>query len=288
MGKPTNKEYEKIAKQISELKRDLNKVSPSCLNRLKGLLSDPRIKDIKKSHRGYRVKGRYYKGLKPVLKELFWPETEEDPFKRSKEDLKRRKTQKIHVPTAANSSKCKGYGEKHGTKVHDEVCRLVRRFASTKTVKTLPKSSDPCTIRIFELLAKKRLFPIASELAAFDNITGIVTAMDIVLIDVDESKAIAGEIKTGHEGETYGPHPTDSGMYPPLENIINCPVNRHAMQVIGTLFNFQNNYDFSFDDGIIIRACPKQRLAYEVPLPEWTRNQSLQNEVYKRLVSRKR
>lgn len=279
-----------LAARMNKVKAQLKKVSRSCLDRTLSLISHPNTKLIKLSGRGFRVRGKYYKGLTPVLKDLFWPLTEEDPFKRSKEDVKRRKSRKIYAPSEGKKKvkKCKGFGAKHGSKVHKEVCKLVRRFASNRAVRKIPAGLDPCTLRVINLLAENGWFPIASELGTFDDRSKIATAMDIAVIDVNRSKVIALELKTSSGAEDYGAHPTDTGMSPPMEDVINCPKNRHAMQHMCTILSFENNYGFTFDDAAILRVCPKQRVAKIIPLPEWTDYSSVRASVTSSLIHHKR
>lgn len=281
------KALRELASKINGLKADLSKVNTECLSRVLELLSHPNTKLIKRDGNGFRVSGKYYKGLTVALKEQFWSSTEEDPKKRSKEDLARRRTKKFHEPSQGRG-KCKGYGARHGTKVHAEVCRLVRRFASKKAVKTIPAKADPCTIRIFNLLAERRWFPIGAEICTFDPSAQVATAMDIALIDVDRSKVIAGELKTGFGWETYDEHPTDLPLDGMPSNVKNCPKNRHAMQLLGTVLNFKENYNFEFDDAVVLWACPKRKMAEIVELPEWARDPKIHSRVLYCLQNRKK
>lgn len=282
-----------LAQKMVGLRESLKTVKSECLQRARKILQDPRRKLISFSGESFKVGDagakKSYTGLTKVLPKLFWPETVEDPRQRSKEEVKRRKSTKHYTPSGSSQTKrrCKGHGAKHGSTVHAEVCKFVRKLAGGKGIRTVSDKYDPCTVRIINLLAENKYFPIASEHSIYDEISCVATAFDMIGIHIPTSQLVGFEVKTGGEGEVYGPHPTDGKMLYPANKIINCPQNRHAMQLLGTLLIARDRHRYQIDDAKVIRTCPVQQNAQLLAMPDWTSDPTMQENVLKSLRGRK-
>ena len=282
-----------LAKRMIDLRTRLNGVDNSCLKRGLAILNDKRKDSIRFTGSCFRIgdKGstRAYTGLTKVLPELFWPETASDPRKRSREEVSRRKNTEHYVPSFKQKGKkrCKGYGAKHGSKVHSEVCKFVRKIAAGKMIRTVSDKLDPCTVRIINLLATQSYFPIASEHPIYDELSCVATAFDVIAIDVKRELVVGIEVKTGEEAEQYDEHPTDGRMRAPLNNVVNCPRNRHATQLLGTLLIAKDRHGYQIDDGYVLRSCPKQQNAQLLPLPEWAKDKTVHASVLSALRKRR-
>jgi len=248
------------------------KVPDHVLRKINHLLNHPRNKNIIFKGRSYKVNidgaSRVYTGLKPKLKALFWPDTEDDPFKRDPNDLKRRPP--LDMPKGSKFKRtCKLSGKAHGELVHKQVYKFVKKFTNKHTPVKIPLNSDPCTIHILNLFVKKGWIPVVSELDIFHEGWVIASSIDIIVLDLATFELILLETKTGHTEEEYGEHPTDKKLRAPLDDVVNCPKNRHMVQVVAMCLMLRDKYGILMDQAKIIRPVSRLRGAFIVPLPKW-------------------
>lgn len=237
-------------------------------------------------------KKKIYSGLTHKLKDIFWPETEEDPWKRSKEEVKNRKTKSVYSPSKMRRT-CPTYGANHGTKVHQEISHYVdlRNRDPNKGEDAVPDflqkfpEPDPCTVRILKFLAEKSWDPIASEFQVWDKKMRTATAIDLVAIDVIRSKLIAIEIKTGYENEEYSQHPSDGTMAFPLHNVPNCPMWRHQLQIMTSVGMVSDNYGLKIDEFYVLRACSKKKGVILIEGSSWWSDRKNQQLVKDAIVT---
>jgi hypothetical protein len=274
---------------LSPLAKSFEKIRASfvpnekCKAKITALIGNKRNKFISLvGKRAFRVgeKGHtaVFTGITHKLHDVFYPDTEEDPYKRSKEDIKRRKPLKHYQPQGTFKRKCKTFGSKHGTKVHQQIQTFVKQFVKGKKI-TFRRSLDACTIRILKLLLTKGWIPVASELMVYDEELKIATAIDLIVLEVTTQKMFFIELKTGYENEEYGIHPTDKGMSKPLNKIANCPQNRHQLQLLMTLLIVQRGHKFKPDGAFILRSCSKQEMAVLIGMAQWTTDPSIHKSI---------
>ena len=249
-------------------------ISKSCKEKLDYIRTHKRNNDVKLIGRSFRVgqKGstKVFTGIKPKLGDKFWPDTDENPFTRNPEDLKRRRPL-VQMHPKGMKKQCKLSGEKHGKLVHAQVCRFTKSFSKRNVKMKLPMTTlDPCTIRILNLFITKGWVPVMSELPIYNEDWRTATSIDLIVVELTTSKIIVIEIKTGYEEEEYGEHPTDKVMRTPMNHVINCPKNRHVMQLLGMLIMLKNRYGVSVDDAFVLRSCAKMRGAVLVNMPSWS------------------
>ncbi len=237
-------------------------------------------------------KKKIYSGLTHKLRDVFWPETEEDPWKRSKEEVKNRKTKSVYAPSKIRRT-CLTYGAKHGTEVHRQVSHYVdlrsrdsdRRGDAVEAFLERFPEPDPCTVRILKFLAKKSWDPIASEFQVWDKKMRTATAIDLVVVDVARCKLIAIEVKTGYENEEYSQHPSDGNMAFPLDNVPNCPMWRHQLQIMAGVGMISGNYGLKIDEFYVLRACSKKKGVILIEGAPWCADRDNQRLVKEAVIA---
>lgn len=283
MTSPTVKEKQQkkkealklLEKSLQQLKDKFLKIplKPHIKQRIDHILNHPRHADIRVCNKAFRVgpegKSKLYTGLTKKLHGLFYPHYEEDPMKRSAEEVRRRKA----TNTQGKQKKaCRSSGSAHGTKVHAQVQRFVKSFVKRKTKVNIPMSYDPCAIRVLNLFVSKQWIPIYSELAIYNEDWTVATSIDILVLDISDPsnpKIILGELKNGYESETYESISTDEFMRQPLANVRNCPMNRHVLQTIVMVMMLRRKYGIIVDDAVIIRSLARQRGIMIINMPLW-------------------
>ncbi len=214
----------------------------------------------------------FWSGLKPRLKQAFWPDTEEDPTKRSRADHARR-TKTRYYRGKRPASACASYGVVHGECVHRQVHLFVRYIllGASKLDAYLEAiggddALDPCTLRMLQLCVRNQWLPVASETALWDQQSRIATALDLLVVDVCEDKILLIEMKTGYESEEYTAHPTDPPMRAPMHQLPDCPFWRHQLQLWATQLILARSYHLCVDQAWIVLILPRMRGIHAIPL----------------------
>lgn len=226
-----------------------------------------------------------FRGLKERLKERLWPNTEENPLKRQRNDAKIRSSTKFYQNKKGMAIGCKTYGSSHGELVHKELELFSSYLSKRKTAEQLQNSlqdPDPCTARIVNMLEKEHFFPVASEFMIWEKNWRVATAIDMIAYNYKQDKMVLLEFKTGYENEEYGPHHSDSVLPKPFSDLINCPQIRHQLQLFAMVQMLLHNYDIHADSYYIIRACPKSNSTEKFGLCYWfqdTENQQNFNQM---------
>jgi hypothetical protein len=222
-----------------------------------------------------------YPGLTKKLKRVFYPEIEENPMKKNKQNSAQRKH--AYYKASKQERSCPKYGKDHGKQVHQELELYTNMLSCGKKIKDFTKSvpiPDPCTIRIITMCARKGWYPLVAEQMIWDEDMRVATAIDMIVTDVTTGKLILLELKTGYEGEEYGPHPSDGKFPEPLNDITNCPMFRHMLQVTSMLSILYRKYKVTIDDAYIVRAMSKERRVECISMPKWCRIKSYRDNVY--------
>lgn len=168
------------------------------------MVNHPRNANIALSGRSFRVgkKGSsvQYTGLTHRLHDEYWPDTEEDPEKNKGPKRTPLYKKEHYVPSKGLKKECKTWGHKHGTRVHSQINKFVKKLTSGKKI-SVTKYTDPCTLRVLNLLASKRWVPVSAELPIYDEESRVATAIDILVFDINKKEIIMLELKTGYESE---------------------------------------------------------------------------------------
>lgn len=235
-------------------------------------------------------KSVFFCGLHPTLRKALWPQTEEDPFKRDKEDLKRRQVKKVYEPSHKKSKveyECKFHGKEHGIQVHKEVqlfCEnAIRRRDMNDCFREI-KNADPCTLRIINCFKEKGWVPFASEFKMWCEEMAVATAADVIMIDTKTDTFVLVELKTGYDGECYGPHPSDEYLDPPFQTLKNCPETRHHLQLLMQKIILKKKYNKNMTQCYVVRTSPKDGGVYTDKLIKWGNSKINQDNLYNHLV----
>ena len=252
--------------------------------KVKDIMTHPRNPSVSLRGRAFRVgpegSSILYTGLTHRLHDMFWPNTNEDhhflwPFQNEGPKRQPLINKSHYIPSKGLKSECKTNGSHHGTKVHSQIKKFVDRLTTSKNLR-ISSSLDPCTLRILRLFLQKRWIPFASELAIYDEPSKIATAIDVLVFDMIKHELVIIELKTGYEGEEYGPLEEDERM--DRINVKNCPKSRHELQLLWMILILKKNYDISVDNAFILRVCPKQKIAMLLSLEKWTMNETFQKK----------
>lgn len=269
-----------LEKALQNLKDEFvnSDIPTTSISKIQHLIDHKRHSDIKLTNRTFRVtidgKSEPYTGLTHRLHDLFYPNTEEDPFKRNKEDMKRRRVRGAFLKKVCGTS-----GSQHGSKVHDQIRKFTASFIKRKTKIKLPARLDQCTIRILMAFVKEKWIPVISERAIFNEDWGVATAIDLVVYEMKSRSLTLIELKTGYENEVYGELSSDDRMKSPLNTVVNCPLNRHLLQVMAMLLMIRNKYGMCMDRAKILRSCARSRKVVLIGLPEWFFYESVQRNL---------
>lgn len=234
----------------------------SCIHKVERLTKSKRNARVHLTHSsrwraGFMVteenKKRYmYSGLTKRLKATFWPHTNDDP--RYRLVRKQRKQQHRTCPT---------WGKKHGDIVHKELelyTKYMIREPDPAAFKRRCPDPDPCTVRVIGVFQKKGWYPILAEHPIFDEDLGIATAIDLLVVDIENHKLIALELKTGYEdGEYDAPALQQPEMAPPLHGVPNSPLQRALVQLVACLMILEKHYRLKVDAAYVMRTCSKDR-----------------------------
>lgn len=228
-------------------------------------------------------------GVIPTIKSLFWPWSIDDPTKKPRSEVIRRKNNAPYELQKITRS-CPTYGSMHGTIVHSEMAHCVEAISKPERmiqelIDKVP-SPDPCTIRILETLRLKGWIPLGSELPIWDSTMNIATAIDLVAMDIHEQELIVIELKTGYENEEYMEIDGDPLMLYPCDSLRDCPDNRHQMQLMTTLLILKKGYDIDVDAAYVVNTCSKRRGANVIEQSSWCKKDENYKRLYDAIVNR--
>jgi hypothetical protein len=259
------------------------------------LISNARNKQIKLVNVGNRKafcvqfdgtgKEYIYSGLTKKLARVFYPDLEEDPKKRSKNgpEAERAKVKGPYYKPANMVRTCLLFGKEHGERVHAEMQYFTDCMVHGKGVDEFyrgVKDPDPCTLRFICCLDKKGWIPIVSELQIWDEDLRIATSIDLIALDLNTGKVILLELKTGYEGESYGPLPNDPKFPKPLDSVTNCPMFRHMLQLLVTDMILRKKYNVALDEMYILRTLSKDRCTHKIEPPVWCTKKLNRDNIY--------
>ncbi len=230
-----------------------------------------------------------YPGLTKRLHQTFYPELEEDPTKKRKDtpEGERTKVQSPFYQPSKLPRTCKLFGKDHGTQVHGELEKFTNYIINGQGKDKFfsdVSDPDPCTLRVLSYLESKKWIPILSEHKIWDEDLRLATSVDMIALDMRTGKVIMIELKTGYEGEIYGPTENDPKFPAPLETITNCPLNRHMLQLLSMDLILKKKYGISLDELCIIRSLSKQKSVQKISPPGWTRTKVYRENVYEMLA----
>jgi len=237
----------------------------------------------------FHVDGKRYKGLTNMLKETIWPMTSDNPFNKDPDEVKRRKAHKKYTPSEKLSKRidtCKGYGHVHGSQVHLELQSFTNHaIRSNNMVHCLEQihNPDPCTLKFIYFFMEKKWIPIASEFNVFDETLHMATAIDLLLVDTINWELVLVELKTGFDGESYEAHPTDEFFGYPFQELENCPMNRHQLQLLFQKLLLKKRYDYDVKQCYVLRASARENKLLSYPMIGWSKKTKNQKAFYDHL-----
>ncbi len=207
--------------------------------------------EVKFSGSGFRIGGRSAAGLLGRIEKTTGCSSG-DPRKIPYSERARRKSRASYHPDRLKRT-CPKWGKAHGSVVHKEIsriCKAVSNFGVKKIRKK--KGYDDCTTRFLRFLSINKWIPVMSELPVGDANLGVATACDLLVIDAVSKELILVEIKTGYEDQEYGPVAGDKRL--PF-GLMDCPRDKHALQVAGTVALMPIPPHRSF----VVRMCSKRQ-----------------------------
>lgn len=285
-------------------KNELAKVSKASnketsLRKLQRLLSSNRLDLISLVNSGdrkaFRVKtsrtqktgGVLYSGLTKKLHEVFYPNggTESDKSYR-----KMRSVGSTKSLFRGKKAGCGIYGKDHGILVHKQIEDYINIQVMGYQVQSFFEKHevpDPCFVRFVKTCDRKGWIPMVSELFIYDELMRIATAIDVVCLDTTDFSIVIIDIKNGYESMEYAAVPTDKYFEAPLEFIKDCPLNRHALQLMVTKIILGIDYRVVPEKFRLVRMCPKQGATKVYDMPAWFYDKRIEQMVYNRLLGPK-
>lgn len=200
-----------------------------------------------------------YKGATKVLRQVFYPDTSDNPIDRSKRNAELGGREKAGYNPKNMKSKCNTHGKAHGSLVHSQFEKITNMI-NKRNVEAYAKENvqaDPCVKSFINYCIARKWMPLRSEFLIFDHDLMICTAIDMLAVDMITWELILIEFKTGYENEEYCMHVNDTKLQPPLNGIVNCPLNRHLLQVMLMQLILRKNYGVDIRSAYIVRICPK-------------------------------
>lgn len=282
---------------IAKISKTSNK--EKCLNKLKRLLSSKRLDLISLVNSGdrkaFRVKtnpqqntGVLYSGLTKRLKEVFYPDGGEE---HEKEYRKRREIGAPKSLFKGKKSSCGIYGKDHGILVHKQIedyTNVLVLDGDVQSFFNMHEIPDPCFLRFIKTCDNAGWIPMVSELFIFNEHMEIATGVDCLLLDTKDFSIVVGEVKTGYESMCYTALSNDKFFSPPLDFIQDCPLNRHALQLMVTKIILSVSYRVVPEKFKVIRMCPKQGITKIYDMPDWFYDKNIAEKVYESLIRQRK
>ena len=271
---------------LTKKEKALEKKRVKCHTKVSKLLNHPRNDYIilqKTSEKGVAFciidkngKKYLYSGLTKKLKRLLYPDLEENPWNMNPK-ARQGKHYKIKYKRG-----CTTFGAVHGSSVHAEIELFVKEFGKTQNwnnfMKLVP-NPDPCTCRIIQKCLDSNWYPIFSEFKLFNEDWRTASAIDLLVVDQNKWELILIEIKCGYENEVYTTHSEDKMFKAPFNDIINCPKNRHTMQVLSMILMLKKKYGITITQSYILRSLPKAKILEVIPLPKWAKGKEIRRNL---------
>lgn len=268
-----------------------------CRAKIEKLVCHERNKYVCKTMAGYHVafqvtlpgkNGILYSGLTKRLKLCLYPNTEEDPMMKSISGAPARK-RKYYRPTGKTASVCGVSGAEHGKLVHGQIdfyFNQLKQKPGLSLEECFPGGKyDKCTQNIMAMLSLKKWHIVGTEMPIADDNSRVATAIDILVYDSVKKNLVLLEVKTGYEGEEYGPHPDDDRLCQPFQNIINCPKNRHFLQLMSMKEILFRQYKTVVDECYIVRVLPKTKCRVTLnKMTGWCFSKVNRDNLYQMLV----
>ena len=231
----------------------------------------------KKKASGGRVHAHFH-GITRRLRESMWPNNSSRYA-----DVPSRAADKSSFNT-----KCQCYGEKHGSRVHNQVQEIVNNYLIHERdlkeyvhslYKNRQQTLDPCVITVFKILKAARLVPLCSEFPIFDEAIGVATQIDMVCVS-DRGAGVFIELKTGYPGPFATATEDDRNMDLHLPNMAflnsvvmmpvkDTPFMRAVLQLVDTMLITQVRYGYSPRKGYILHISKNEERQpshlYELP-----------------------
>lgn len=236
-----------------------------------------------------------FHGLKPTIGKIFFPWVNEDPRFGNKN---RQPVLTKHVPHNQKSI-CPTHGVEHGENVHSQIEKYFKMVYQEKKKESEfleLDGLDPCTVKIIATLKLKKWVPVASEYPVYDEDLKLATKIDMIVYDSEASELLLIELKTGYEEEEYRELATDreytgiqmiggKRISVPLEEVKDCPENRHYMQALVSAIILQKRNSVKCDKVYVLRCLPKAQVVevLEKP-PKWTKKKKVKDLIYETLL----
>lgn len=191
-----------------------------------------------------------YRGVTPTLQRLFWPETSGNPMLASLSKSERPPAEAAMPSRMQKHPACKLHTAAHGKIVHTELGRItdiVNRQGRTREALLealhveLPRP-DPCTLAFASCLLRQRWFPLTAEFKVWIAELRLATAIDLIAYDLCDHVLVVIELKNYNLRELYGPASTDRMLPPPFDDMANCHLNRHLIQLLTTRLLLERGY----------------------------------------------
>jgi hypothetical protein len=234
-----------------------------------------------------------FNGIHGILHDVFFPNEEEDPYKKDQNEVKRRRQAKTYQPsnlkkTSSNKNEkntlmCKLHGKEHGIQVHQEIEFFTKIVATEsdmdKCVEQI-KDPDPCTLKFIYYFMENGWKPYLSEYKVWDFDNAVATSIDVILLDTKTWELIIVELKTGYDGESYSSIPTDAKLKKPFDELKICPKTKHQLQLLFQKMILDKVYKTKVNRCYVLRVSPKLNKAEAYPLMKWARIRSNQQMFY--------
>lgn len=232
---------------------------------------------------------RKFGGLTDRLRTVFYPDTSDNPIEKSKRNKELGGRKPLINPSVGHvhARPCSKTGAEHGTMVHNQFEKITKIMTQSGRFDYYQKQNedlDPCVESFIDTCIAKKWFPLRSEFIVYDEDLKIATAIDLILVDIVNWKLIVIEFKTGFEYEEYGIHPNDVKFDEPLDDLTNCPLNRHFLQLVTMLIILEKKYDTKIQEGYVVRMCPKAGIIELYESPKWCRLTQYKSIVYDTLL----
>lgn len=231
-----------------------------------------------------------FSGLTKRLKQVLYPDTQENPMMRSKQDHRAHRYYAPRIRKKEKTSFCNMSGSDHGRLVHGQLDYYIKKLQTNRTLtidQCFPNGTyDKCVLSILNLFHIKQWDVVATEHAIADDTCRVATAIDIVVFEKTTNKMILLELKTGYESEEYGAHPDDPMFPSPFDKYANCPKNRHMLQVMGMKEILSRQYHIHVDESYILRILPNSNSrAVVVKLAPWAKEKKNRDNLYELLCA---
>ncbi len=216
----------------------------------------------------FRVNGKLVRGAHRALNQTIFKGTPEPHRKRSLASSIRKK----------KKTACRGRGRSHGIHVHAQLSRIAQAACNAGSEQAFLRKVqgtylDGCVRAILAWLCAHRWPIMLSEHPIWDEGMRVATAVDAIVWNMREKRCMLLELKTGYNTQRYcwSRPPESKRLCAPLQTLVDCPFQRHALQAVLAAAMLARNYgipDFlqkrdaalvmlvNVKDGVRVRAIP--------------------------------